>query len=121
MHIETGRYANIKDPQTGNYRKLNVTEHVCNICKSNDVEDEQHFLLVCDAYREERNTLFEQCSTSHEYFPNLTEIDKFKCILNNNWQAGLKYILESWIKRKEITYLFEGLKDICMILFFVRF
>ena len=25
LHIETGRYANIKDPQTGNYRKLNVT------------------------------------------------------------------------------------------------
>ena len=105
LHIETGRYANIKDPQTGNYRKLNVTERVCNICKSNDVEDEQHFLLVCDAYREERNTLFEQCSTAHEYFPNLIEIDKFKSILNDNWKAGLKYILESWIKRKEITYL----------------
>ena len=59
---------------------------------------------MCDAYREERNTLFEQCSTPHEYFPNLTEIGKFKCILNDNWKAGLKYILESWIKRNEITY-----------------
>ena len=87
LHIETGRYANIKDPQTGNYRKLNVTERVCNICKSNNVEDEQHFLLVCDANREERNTLFEQCSTARDYFPNLTEIDKFKCILNDNWKA----------------------------------
>ena len=60
-----------------------LTERVCNICKSNNVEDEQHLLLVCDAYREERNTLFEQCSTAHEYFPNFTEIDKFKFILNN--------------------------------------
>ena len=32
LHIETGRYGNIKDPQTGNYRKLNVTACVCNIC-----------------------------------------------------------------------------------------
>ena len=31
LHIETGRHANIKDPQTGNYRTLNVTECVCNI------------------------------------------------------------------------------------------
>ena len=46
LHIETGRYANIRDPQTGNYRTgtLNETERVCYICKSNNVEDEQHFL-----------------------------------------------------------------------------
>ena len=41
-------------------------QRVCHIYKSNNVEDEQHFLLVCEAYREERNMLFEQCSTAHE-------------------------------------------------------
>ena len=64
---------------------LSVCAIFVNISNTCNVEDEQHFLLVCDAYREERN--------------------KFKCILNDNWKAGLNYILESWIKRKEIAYV----------------
>ena len=47
LHIETGRYKNVFDRETGIYRKMNVNERTCNVCKLDIVEDEKHFLFNC--------------------------------------------------------------------------
>ena len=105
LHIETGRYANIRDPHTGKHRKMSPNERLCNICKFDHVEDEKHFILICNKYEEERNTLFQHCSQSNDNFRNLTEDEKFTYIIKNEWRAALNYITDAWMKRKECLYV----------------
>ena len=47
LRIETGRYENI-----------NAAERFCEICNTNDVEDEIHFFITCNAHQQERHKLF---------------------------------------------------------------
>ena len=44
LHIETGRYKNVFDRETGIHRKMNVNERTCDICKLDIVEHEKNFL-----------------------------------------------------------------------------
>ena len=53
LHIETGRYKNVFDRETGIHRKINVNERTCNVCKLDIVEDEKHFLFNCNIYYNE--------------------------------------------------------------------
>ncbi len=39
LHIETRRFRNVK-----------VEERVCQVCKNGDVENEFHFICICNAY-----------------------------------------------------------------------
>ena len=52
LEIEVGRFKNVKDNITGNFRKLRFEERTCNMCQVNLVGDEIHFLCVCDKYQE---------------------------------------------------------------------
>ena len=54
LRIETGLFVNITDSQTGMLREATPIERICNICKMNFIEDEKHFLFVCNKYDEER-------------------------------------------------------------------
>ena len=36
-------------------------QRTCTLCDKNDVKDEMHFILICPAYSELRNTFFKQC------------------------------------------------------------
>ena len=37
LKVETGRFRNIKDPLTGNMRRMKIEERTCDICKQNFV------------------------------------------------------------------------------------
>ncbi len=47
LHIETGRFRNVKED-----------ERKCHVCNNEDIENEFHFLCVCNAYIEFRNVLY---------------------------------------------------------------
>ena len=44
--------------EKGRWEKKQVHERVCSVCKTNQVEDEQHFLLECSGYDEARHDLY---------------------------------------------------------------
>ncbi len=46
LHIKTGRFRNVKED-----------ESKCHVCNNEDIENEFHFLCVCNAYIEFRNVL----------------------------------------------------------------
>ena len=104
LHIETGRFVNIVDSQTGRYRKTNVEERLCKLCNSQEVEDEKHFIFECNLYRDERHKLHELCSDLPE-FTNYSEIDKLKYFNKYEWRFLANYIYEIWQKRKGSEYL----------------
>ena len=49
LAIESGRYNNTPRPQ-----------RMCTVCNSNEIEDEFHFLLICDLYTDIRKTLIKK-------------------------------------------------------------
>ena len=41
--------------ERGRYRNIPVDQRTCKVCSSNLIEDENHFLLLCDRYTTRRN------------------------------------------------------------------
>ena len=49
LNIETGRYYNI-----------DRNERFCNMCNTQSIEDEYHFILECDKYKDIRKTYIKE-------------------------------------------------------------
>jgi hypothetical protein len=50
IRIETGRFTNMK-----------LSDRICQICQEQKVEDEIHFLFICDSYSERRQRFIRKC------------------------------------------------------------
>ena len=66
LHVETGRYTQTK-----------TIDRTCQTCNTNDIEDEQHFLISCDAFKDPRKDLFIQARARCQNFNNLSHEHKF--------------------------------------------
>ena len=51
LAIEIGRYTRIKPPKW---------EQLCTVCNSGEIEDEEHFLLNCNAYTSIRHVFLDK-------------------------------------------------------------
>jgi len=98
LAIETGRYTRPKTP---------VEERLCLYCNSESVENEQHFLLECTNYSEERSSLLDAVNTQIADFDNASIEDKFVKIMtssnNRVVQALGKFTYNSLKKRNACT------------------
>lgn len=83
LHIEYGRYY-----------QVDVRDRVCELCNTGEVETEEHFLLKCVFYQEERNELKERLGEENMELVKLFE--------HPYSLAG--YVEKIWIKRKNKMY-----------------
>jgi hypothetical protein len=90
IRIETGRY---ERP-----RKLEA-ERVCKQCSIGSTECELHFLIQCPRHTLLRTTFYSKITD--EIFPNMTDIEKFKFILNQPAVAKLtsQFIIDAFDNR----------------------
>ena len=94
LEIERGRYT---IPTTA------IENRICCICDK--IEDEKHFLLKCQLYIDNRNSLFSKISEIFPEFLSFQDDEKFVFLLNNmdpqilTWVG--KYIYESFCQRTE--------------------
>ena len=58
------------------------TERICSLC-SLGIEDEFHFIMLCDLYDDIRLDLFDTCNLMCDGFNNLTEREKFNMLLSH--------------------------------------
>ena len=97
LEIERGRYTSPITPRE---------QRKCPQC-TNLVEDENHFMLVCELYHNERRALFSKINGINPDFLLYSSADKFLYIFNNNnehimsWVGS--YIHQCMNKRTEIT------------------
>ena len=96
LEIERGRYTSPVTPRNS---------RLCKRC-SNCVEDEYHFMMICELYNNERSELFDKiCSVSPE-FSSMSNSNKFKYLFLNHDARSMSwvgcYIHKCMIKR--ITY-----------------
>ena len=96
LSIETGRYARPKIPKE---------ERLCTECKV--IENEQHFLLKCSRFNDERFHLFQKVSDLCPNFPTLSDPDKFIYLMTAEKKVACetaKFCYLSFEKRKSIIY-----------------
>jgi hypothetical protein len=91
LHIETGRFRNVK-----------VEERLCEICKNNFVEDEVHFICVCPSYDDQRQVLFN--SIDYEHFNTMSIENKFVYLMEFESNKVGIYMEKAWEIRKNIMY-----------------
>ena len=48
----------------------------CKVCNSDDIENEFHFLCICNAYNECRNILYKNVSNHNNNFVHMSDRDK---------------------------------------------
>ena len=68
--------------ETGRYRipKVSLERRICQVCNSDLVEDEFHFVMVCNKLEHERTILYHSKDLS---FMHLNPFNKFLYILSN--------------------------------------
>ena len=81
LRIETGRYAQ---------RKIKPEERLCIYCRYQAVEDEQHFLLQCSLYNNERDLLLETVNAIIPLFSLLPEDEKFPAVMESKTPKVMK-------------------------------
>ena len=99
LEMERGRYGR---------KPLPIEERYCKLCldmRIQAVEDEQHFLLYCLNYAEQRGRFFEKLEQMHYNLGLLEDSDKFVSLLsqkNNNCIHWLsKFIFSAMKIRKK--------------------
>ena len=102
LEIEKGRH------KKGNTRTL-ANERICTLCKNGQVEDEEHFLLKCDAYKSLRTKhKFEHFTEVLAFFneENLSTFEHFTEVLaffnEENLSTFAKYLIEAFKTREKI-------------------
>ena len=63
---------------------IKLEERLCEKC--NVVENEFHFIIECQLYRNERRTLFEKIKKSDKEFETLPNDEKFSSLFQQFWK-----------------------------------
>ena len=105
LRLETGRFQNIRDENTGHFRKLKVEERVCTLCNLNCIEDEIHFVLVCPKYAQIRSPLLDLLLQKYDHFVDLSNLDKLSFLINYEFKVLGRYLYDAWNIRKSNIYV----------------
>ena len=92
LHVETGRFSGKPKDQ-----------RVCKMCNSNVVEDELHFLFMCERYNDLRYTLYQKISKYYSDFKSLTLYEKLHLLSEQPIILG-NFIQKAFSKRQALLY-----------------
>ena len=83
--------------EKGRHLKIERSLRLCQLCNSNVIEDEYHFLLVCPFYRDLRRKYFKT------YYFSSPNLHKFNLLMQTRSSTILKklakYLIEAFDKR----------------------
>ena len=91
--------------ETGRHRKPNkvpLHERTCLHCNNNEVEDEEHVMMSCSAYKEARTELLNKLNIIYINFQDYNESEKFEFIMKCN-DYELCMAVEVFINKVIIT------------------
>ena len=82
--------------ETGKHRDIAHAERKCNLCNTQDLEDEYHFSLICPVYNELRKVYIQK------YFYVKPSMFKFIALLNSTTPKVLKKLANFILKASEL-------------------
>ncbi len=94
LHLETGRYKGVK-------RELRY----CKVCKKEKVEDEIHFLFICEPLEYVRDCFIKQMEKDKHGFKEMSNMDKLKYFVSEEClRKFAKWLVKMYARRREILY-----------------
>ena len=63
--------------EVGRYRNVPLSERICRMCNSGQVEDDYHFLCVCERYNDDRRILYEKARIFESNFVRMVSFEQF--------------------------------------------
>lgn len=90
--------------ETGRFRNLKISDRLCQICNSGEVEDEVHFMLNCKSYTETRRHYMNIFSDRIEGFNTFDSIGKIKMCFHKAPRQLAKYLSIIFQERKIHEY-----------------
>ena len=88
--------------ETGRYTRLALEDRTCQLCNSQNIEDEIHFLCECSCYDTLRESLYGTVNLTGE-FTHMDRVNKFKFLMSFQKPIS-KYLESAWYKRKQMLY-----------------
>jgi hypothetical protein len=88
LHIETGRYQN-----------KSLEDRTCEVCNTNVIEDEVHFVCKCPIYDHLRAELFNSLNIAH-----LSDVEKLIYLVKFHWKKLAVFLEKAWFIRKSLLY-----------------
>ena len=87
--------------ETGRYTDTPIQLRTCDVCTSNSIEDEMHFLLECDLYKDERELLYSKVRPLYENFDEIDDDVKLLIFMNDEDLFGntARYLTDAYKKR----------------------
>ena len=58
-----------------------ISERKCKYCNSDSVDDERHFILICETFKIKRQCFIARLNVLHPYFVSMSFEEKFKSLL----------------------------------------
>ena len=93
LHVETGRFYQTK-----------LEDRTCKVCNDGSLEDELHFLCLCQKYSEDRRKMYNQAKNRVINFENLDTESKFKALMTNCSRIVANFLKKAWETRKRVLY-----------------
>ena len=90
--------------ETGRFRQEKLVERICCVCNSGQIEDEFHFIMKFNTYKEEREQLFKFMNQNITNFIQETPEIQFIIVMKFSGRQVAKFIKKAFNKRKELLY-----------------
>ena len=89
--------------EKGRHTKIRKDLRFCPICP-NEVEDETHFIMYCEGYKDERKNLFLKVNQLCRDFKHLDDADKFIFLLTNEnaLRISAQFISQNLVRRESL-------------------
>ncbi len=96
LNVELGRFVSIP-----------LEKRICQICNTNEIEDEIHFLCSCEMYKHLRHELYAHITKDLPDFTNFNNLDKFLNIMRNDnyCKYVVEFVCKAWDLRKTKLYV----------------
>ncbi len=91
--------------EIGRFRNKKVEERICQTCEKNIVEDEFHFICVCESYNCYREHLYSDITVKNAMFVTYSDDEKFVYMLKNEWKLLSMYMQKAWNRRNGLMYI----------------
>jgi hypothetical protein len=74
--------------EQGRYRKETVEQRICEVCDSKEVENEEHFMLNCHAYRDLREKMWQEIEkiTGRDRASYESDIERLNALIGDKYQ-----------------------------------
>ena len=92
--------------ETGRYSKVKREDRICQLCESNEIEDEVHFLIDCDFYNNIRQKYVN--NILQNYCNNRGKLDQLIYLLTSSHDETIEqvgnYVYGAFQKRNQFLY-----------------